>query len=314
MHHFNSLDQVSLQRTWLTIGSFDGVHLGHQEIIQNLVSKAHEVGALAVVLTFHPHPAIVLKKRNDPFYLTTPQEKASLLGDLGVDVVITQPFDPSLASTSAANFMAILKNKLDVEHLLVGRDFALGQDRRGNISRLQQLGQEYGYTIEVFPPVEVEGQVVSSSKIRSALRDGDVLLAARLLGRPYRIIGKVINGDGRGHKIGIPTANLEVWPERAIPKSGVYVCQATFNQQTVGAVTNVGFRPTFENQPLKPTVEAHLLDFDGDLYGEEISLDFLLRLRDEQRFPSVQALVKQIQQDIARSRETLMSCITHDQI
>lgn len=310
MRHFNSLDQVSLQHTWLTIGSFDGVHLGHREIIQNLVSKAHEMGALAVVLTFHPHPAIVLKKRNDPFYLTTPQEKASLLGDLGVDVVITQPFDPSLASTSAANFMAILKNRLDIEHLLVGRDFALGQDRRGNISRLRQLGQEYGYTIEIFPPVEIEGQVVSSSKIRAALRDGDVLLAARFLGRPYRIIGKVINGDGRGRKIGIPTANLEVWPERAIPKSGVYVCQATLNQQPVGAVTNVGFRPTFENQPLKPTVEAHLLDFDGDLYGEEISLDFLLRLRDEQRFPSVQALVKQIQQDIARSRETLMSCIT----
>jgi riboflavin kinase / FMN adenylyltransferase len=314
MRHFNSLDQANLQNTWLTIGSFDGVHLGHQEIIHNLVSEAHAISALAVVLTFHPHPAIVLKKRNDPFYLTTPQEKAYLLGELGVDVVITQPFNQLLASTSAANFMALLKTRLDLEHLLVGRDFALGQDRRGDIPRLSQLGEEYGYTVEVFPPVKVDGQVVSSSKIRSALRDGDVHLATRFLGRPYRINGAVIKGDGRGHGIGIPTANLEVWPERALPKSGVYVCQATLNKRSIGAVTNVGVRPTFDNQPILPTVEAHLLDFDGDIYGEEISLDFLARLRDERRFPSVQALVQQIQQDIARSRKALTSHVTTNRL
>ena len=313
MRHFTSLDQVNLQKTWLTIGSFDGVHLGHQEIIRNLVTRAHAVNANAVVLTFHPHPAIVLKKRDDPFYLTTPQEKAQLLGDLEVDVVITQAFDHELANTTAFDFIAKLKSQLDLEHLLVGPDFALGRDRKGDISRLSELGEEFGFAMDVFQTVKIDDQVVSSSKIRNALKNGDVLLATRLLGRPYRISGTVIRGDGRGKTIGIPTANLEVWSDRVLPKSGVYACQAILRNQLLGAVTNVGFRPTFVNQPSSPTVETHLLDFEGDIYGEKISLDFVFRLRDEVRFPSVQALVQQIQQDITRSREAHASKITNHQ-
>jgi riboflavin kinase / FMN adenylyltransferase len=311
MPHINSLDQVHLKRSWLTIGSFDGVHLGHQKIIHELVTAAHADNAPAVVLTFHPHPAIVLKKRKDPFYLTTPEEKAHLLADLGVDVVVTQPFDLQLASTSAYDFIARLKTHLDLQHLMVGPDFALGRDRRGDEPRLRQLGEEFGYTLTVFSPITLDGQVVSSSKIRSALREGEVQLANHLLGRPYRIDGSVIKGDGRGKTIGIPTANLQVWSQRMLPKSGVYVCQATLEEHSViGAVTNVGFRPTFDNQSLTPTVEAHLLDFNHDIYGKNIYLDFLLRLRDEQRFPSIQSLVEQIQQDIAKSRKALTSIKT----
>jgi riboflavin kinase / FMN adenylyltransferase len=311
MRHINSLDQVHLNRSWLTIGSFDGVHLGHQKIINKLVSSAHTAHAPAVVLTFHPHPAIVLKKRNDPFYLTTPEEKANLLGELGVDVVITQPFDRQLAATSAYDFIAKLKTQLDLEHLMIGPDFALGRDRQGDEPRLRQLGEEFGYTLTVFTTITVDGQVVSSSKIRSALREGEMQLANRLLGRPYRIDGMVVKGDGRGITIGIPTANLQVWSERVLPKPGVYVCQAMLDQHSIiGAVTNVGFRPTFDNQTLTPTVETHLLDFNHDIYGKNISLDFWLRLRDEQRFSSIQSLVAQIQKDIDRSREALASINT----
>ncbi|MFU8772723.1 MAG: bifunctional riboflavin kinase/FAD synthetase [Anaerolineales bacterium] len=311
MRHIISLDQIQLERSYLTIGSFDGVHLGHQKIINELVTSAHSADAPAVVLTFHPHPAIVLKKRNDPFYLTTREEKADLLGDLGVDVVVTQPFDLHLASTSALDFIARLKTQLGLERLLVGPDFALGRDRQGDIPRLRQFGEEFGYTLSVFKPVTLDGFIVSSSKIRSALREGDLRLANRLLGRPYRIDGSVIKGDGRGQTIGIPTANLQIWEERVIPKPGVYVCQARLEQNSeIGAVTNVGIRPTFENQPLTPIVETHLLDFSADIYGKNISLDFLLRLRDEKRFPSIQSLVEQIHHDIDKGRQALATINT----
>lgn len=305
MRHFLSLEGLQLQNTWLTIGTFDGVHRGHQEIARKLAVGAHSVGCQAVVLTFFPHPALVLGKRKDPFYLTTPDERAALLGGLGADIVITFPFNLQTASTSAHDFMALLKKHLDFNHLIVGYDFALGKNRQGDVPTLQKLGEDLGYTVEAMPPVKIEGEAVSSSRIRSALAAGDMQLAARLLGRPFQVSGKVVPGDGRGRRIGIPTANLSLWAERAIPMAGVYVCQAMINNKTWGAVTNVGFRPTFESQPVPPRVETHLLDFDADLYGQEISLQFLERLRDEQRFPSVEALAAQIQRDIIQARQVL---------
>lgn len=305
MQHYWSLEDVQLKNTWLTIGSFDGVHLGHQEIVRRLTTGAQQFGSPAVVLTFFPHPAIVLGKRNDHRYLTTPEERAALLVELGVDVVITHPFDLQLAATSAMAFMEKLVAQLRISHLLVGHDFALGKNREGDVVKLRQLGEQLGYTLDVVPPFKIGEQLVSSSRVRKVLNAGDVTQAAVLLGRPYRVSGEVISGDGRGRSIGIPTANLAVWPERVIPKPGVYVCRSQLDDKTWGAVTNIGVRPTFENQPVLPRVEVHLLDFDADIYGQKIQLDFLSRLRDEQRFPGVQALVEQIRRDIAAARLAL---------
>jgi riboflavin kinase/FMN adenylyltransferase len=306
MRHFWSLEEVQLQNSWLTIGSFDGVHRGHQEIVNRLIAGGHPVGSPAVVLTFFPHPAFVLGKREKPFYLTSPEERAELLGELGADVVITHPFDRQVASTSAYDFMAKLKEHLNLKHLIVGDDFALGRNREGNISALRRLGAEvFGYTLEVMPPVTNTGEKISSSQIRSALADGNVERAAELLGRPYALTGEVVHGDGRGRAIGVPTANLEVWADRCLPKTGIYVCMAHVLGETWGAVTNVGYRPTFEPQPATPIVEAYILDFDRQIYGEKLRLEFLSRLRDELRFSSVDALVEQMREDIRIAREQL---------
>lgn len=305
MRHYLTLEGLSLEDTWLTVGTFDGVHRGHQEIVHQLAAGAHQLGYPAIVLTFYPHPAVVLGKRSDPFYLTTPEERAALLSEFGADIVITLPFDHQLAETSAHDFISRLSRHLGMRYLVIGQNFALGKDREGNAARLGELGIEFGYTLEVFPPIQIAGGIVSSSRIRAALADGDVELATRLLGRPFAVSGQVVSGDGRGSTIGIPTANLELWAERAIPKAGVYVSQATVNGEVRGAVTNVGVRPTFETQPVPPRVETHLLDFKGNLYGEQMHLTFLRRLRDEQRFPDIQALVEQIHSDIHTARQAL---------
>ncbi|HEX9616886.1 MAG TPA: bifunctional riboflavin kinase/FAD synthetase [Anaerolineales bacterium] len=303
MPHYRSLEGIHLNNSWLTIGSFDGVHLGHQAIVKRLAQGAHEAGSQAVVLTFYPHPAVVLGKRKDPFYLTASDERADLLEAYGADVVITNPFDRAVAATSASDFIQKLKANLGLAHLLVGPDFALGRNREGDVPTLRKLGETFGYTLEIMPPVEAGGEVVSSSRIRALLAGGKVGMAARLLGRPYRVGGQVITGDGRGRSIGIPTANLDVWTERALPKAGVYVCRAIIDGKPWRAVTNVGVRPTFESEPVPPRVETHILDFLDPIYGRQIQLDFLARLRDEQRFPSVQALVEQIHRDIRETRE-----------
>ena len=305
MQHIRSLQGVRLQNAWLTIGSFDGVHRGHQEIVQRLTTGAHAVGSPAVVLTFYPHPGFVLGKRKTPYYLTTPEERAMLLEKLGVDVVMTLPFDLPMSATSPHEFLAMLKAHLDISHLLVGQDFALGRNREGTVSVLQQFDAEFGYTLEVIPSLTNGGEAISSTRIRQALAEGDVSLAAALLGRFYNLSGEVIPGDGRGRRIGISTANLDVWAERAIPKVGVYVCRAKVGDTFWGAVTNIGMRPTFETQPGLPRIETHLIDLDENLYGKRLDLEFLAYLRDEQRFSTIQSLVTQIEQDVRQAREIL---------
>lgn len=305
MEHFWLLEAVQLDKSWLTIGTFDGVHLGHQSILKKLMAGARADGVPAVVLTFHPHPAAVLRNRKGPFYLSTPEERADLLAEAGADVVITHPFTPEVATQSAQEFIHRLHLHLKMQHLCVGHDFALGHGREGNLPVLQQLGDVYGYQLDSLPPVELEGKIVSSSLIRNALSTGDLEMVNRLLGRPFQISGTVMHGDGRGRRIGIPTANLHVWEERIIPKSGVYACTARINGRTWKAVTNIGYRPTFESQPETPQVEAHLLDFEEDLYHQRIELAFFHRLRDEQRFSGIEQLVGQIQRDIEHARELL---------
>ena len=306
MQHFSSLEGVHLHESWLTIGSFDGVHLGHQEIIRHLVSEAHSREALAVAMAFFPHPAIVLGKRQNPLYLTTIEERAEIMEEMGVDVVITYPFDLQTANLSAREFIALLHEHIKFEGLCVGHDFALGKNREGNTEKLSLLGQEFGYQIELIAAVKNDDVIVSSSGIRTKILEGEIEQAMRFLGRHYRIKGKVIPGDGRGKTIGIPTANLEIWQEQAIPKTGVYAAWAKIRDRTFEAVVNIGVRPTFEPETSLPRVEAHVLDFHEEIYGEEIILSFVARLRDERRFPNIEALVEQIRYDISRTKQLLL--------
>ena len=305
MYHYWSLDSLNWKNIWLTIGSFDGIHLGHQEIIRQMITEAHAQGNPTAVISFYPHPAKVLGKRHDFKYLSTPEERIAQLRTLDVDLAISHPFNRQVASLSAREFMQHLQQHLGLQELWVGFDFALGRQREGDIQTLKLLGEELGYRLNVIEAVRSHEQPVSSSLIRAALAEGDAQLAGTLLGRPYSLEGLVVPGDGRGRTIGIPTANLDIWHEKIVPKPGVYVCQATFDGQTWGAVTNIGFRPTFENQPVLARVETHLLDYDDDLYGKQVQLRFLDRLRDEQRFPNVDALVHQIHTDIRAARQHL---------
>jgi len=307
MQHYWSLPKLELPGSWLTIGSFDGVHLGHQALLRDLVAGAHAAGLAAAVLTFHPHPAVVLNKRAAFSYLNSPEGKLNLLAGLGVDIVITHPFNRQVAQISAADFIANLVQNLAMRRLTIGHDFALGHARGGDLPALTSLGHDLGFSVDSIEALRLDGQVISSSRIRQALADGEIELANRLLGRPYKLIGEVVHGDSRGRALGFPTANLEVWSERSLPKEGVYACWATVEGVDYPAVTNVGYRPTFSDRPPRPRVEAYLLDFDSDLYRRTMRLAFLHRLRAEMRFHSVQALIEQMQQDVLTGRQFLAS-------
>ncbi len=304
MQHIHSLTDITLPNSWLTIGVYDGVHRGHQEIVHKLTAGAHAIGASAVVLTFSPHPATVLAKR-EVKCLTTPDERADLLSALGVDVIVTHPFDESVAGLSAREFMARLKKNLGISHLLMGYDFALGKGREGNAARLAELGREMNYTVEVVQAVSDESGVISSTEIRKLIGLGDVAEAAGLLGHNYSLHGLVVHGDGRGRKINFPTANIEYADGKLIPSNGIYACWAWVNGVRYASAVNVGVRPTFENEAVRPLVEAFILDFDSDVYEQDIRLEFVARLRDELRFPSVDALVEQMQRDVTWAREIL---------
>jgi len=304
MTHYISLESVSLTGSWLTIGVFDGIHRGHQEIIRQLTAGAHASGAPAVLLTFSPHPAKVLAGREIPC-LTTPEERAEILSHLGVDGVITMQFTRELAERSAEDFMAELKTRLGLRKLLIGYDFALGRGRAGNFQRLSEIGRELDYDVQAIEAVRLSEDVISSTLIRQTIADGAVSLSAAKLGRYYSVQGPVVPGDGRGRTIGIHTANVDTPAGKALPANGVYATWAWVEGQKYPAVTNVGLRPTFTGGEAIPRVEAHLLDYSGDLYGKMLKLEFVERLRGEQKFPSVEALVAQIRSDSEQARGML---------
>jgi riboflavin kinase/FMN adenylyltransferase len=305
MEHLRHIDQLSLDHCSLTIGSFDGVHKGHQAIIHQLVAQARAENTKAVVLTFYPHPSVVLRGRKPAFYINTPEEKALLLSELGVDIVVTQPFDHTFSRITAEEFVERLHAQCGFRDLWVGEDFAFGHNRRGDRFFLAGEGEKRGFKLHTVKPVLVSGEVVSSTRVREALRSGDVARVERYLGRPFEMPGIVIKGAGRGRSLGFPTANLKVWEERAFPRSGVYACLATLEGKRWNAVANIGVRPTFDPDEVVPTVEAHLLGYSGDLYHKEIHLAFIARLRDERRFPNPEALVQRIREDIQRAEEIL---------
>ncbi|MCD4801788.1 MAG: bifunctional riboflavin kinase/FAD synthetase [Anaerolineales bacterium] len=298
MQHFHNVEEIHLEESWLTIGSFDGVHLGHQQIIRDLVKGAHDNGQPAVVVTFHPHPQLIIKKEGRPFYLTLPGKRAQLLGDLGVDIVLTYPFSSETSQMRAKEFIALLHQRLQFSRLWVGYDFALGRNREGDPAYLKNLGQQFGYALKEILPYSIDGELVSSSRIRKSIREGEMREAAALLGRPFEVTGTVVVGENRGKSLGFATSNLDVPQEIVDIKPGVYACLTDVDGQTWKAVTNIGFRPTFGDGILSPRIEAHLLEFSGSLYGEELSLKFVERLRDEMKFDQVSALQAQIKADI----------------
>ncbi|MEX0789052.1 MAG: bifunctional riboflavin kinase/FAD synthetase [Anaerolineales bacterium] len=303
----SELSDLHLEGCALSIGAFDGVHRGHQKLVLAMVDWARAERMPSVVLTFYPHPSVVLRGRDSSHYLTLPEDKAVLLRRLGVDHVVTQRFDLPFSHISADLFLDRVLDAWGVRSFWVGEDFAFGHDRLGTVGFLRGQSSQRGFTVEVVPPLLLDGEVVSSTRVREALRSGDVARAASYLGRRFSLRGLVQRGAGRGRQLGIPTANLEIEAEMVIPGPGVYACMAQTVSARFRAVTNIGTRPTFEETSSRPVVEAHLLGFDSDLYGQGVELEFVGRLRDERKFSGPDALRAQIGRDIQRAEEILTS-------
>jgi len=302
------LAAVALDRdTALTVGVFDGVHRGHRHLLAWLKDRAAARGLVSGVITLHPHPALVLNPRAPVVYLTSLEERVELLRAGGVDFVLPVTFTPEVARLSAREFVGLLIERLRMRFFLVGPDFALGRDRQGSADVLFQLGSEMGFEVESAGPLVEGGRVVSSSAVRDALTAGEVEAVGSLLGRPFSLHGPVVRGVERGKVMGFPTANIAVGPGMALPAFGVYATRAYVDVGGVArkSVTNIGRRPTFDNG--ERTVEVYIMDFDADIYGQELRVDVLKRLRGETRFSDPQELVEQIRRDVAAAREYLES-------
>lgn len=290
--------------SYVAIGTFDGVHLGHQELLRNLVEAAAADGVPAVVVTFDRHPLEVLRPELAPPALTHPAQKQSIFAGFGIDGLCCLPFTPDLARVPAERFVReYLVGGLGLKGVFIGYNFTFGHRGLGTPRLLEEMAGDYGYFVRVLPPFRVAGQVVSSTRIRRLIGEGRVAEAAALLGRPFQVRGRVIRGDGRGHEIGIPTANLNLAPRLALPARGVYAARVRGGDLSSPGVVNVGVRPTFVGEELR--FEVHLLDFAGDLYDRTLEVDLIDRIRDERRFDGVEALTRQIRADISRAREIL---------
>jgi riboflavin kinase / FMN adenylyltransferase len=287
----------------LTIGVFDGVHLGHRHLISRLKESAGRKKLLAGVVTFRDHPEEVLSRGPGLSFLTTLDQRVALLRAEGVDAVVTLSFTPELAGLTARQFISLLMNQMRMRGLVVGPDFALGRDREGDIPTLRRLGQEMGFSIDAVPPLKIGGDVVSSTAIRQALAKGEIERVEKLLGRPLSLRGSVVPGDKRGTGLGFPTANLGIGPEAALPPDGVYVTRADVAGKEYPSVTNIGTRPTFGGKGR--TVEVFIIGYSGELYGREMAVDIIARLRGEQKFSSPEELKQQINRDIEQTKTIL---------
>lgn len=289
----------------VSIGFFDGVHRGHQTIIKRAARQAEQLGIRSVVVTFDRHPMEVVNPGSQPKLLMTLARRAQTLADQGVDLVVVVPFDDDLRHLSPEGFVDhVLVEPLQATRVVVGGNFRFGHRAAGDVSTLNDLGPTRGFTAEAVTLLELDGVVISSTAIRGAIDEGDVEYAARLLGRPPAVDGVVVRGDQRGKGLGYPTANLQIGRRAAVPATGIYAGAFTTTDGTAHlCVTNVGVNPTFGGQELR--VEAHLLQFDGDLYGVEAQVDFRHRLRAEEKFDSVEELVAQIDRDAAEARRLL---------
>lgn len=285
----------------LTIGAYDGVHRGHQAILSGAVRRARRIDGCAIALTFDPHPQRVVSPGDAPSLLQTAQQKSSMLDACGVDYTIVLAFSRELSLLSPSRFISDVLMPRQPEEVHVGWNFRFGHRRSGSLDELRLLGERFGFGVVGVPPVALRGTPISSSRIRRAIAEGRVELAARMLGRPYEIGGVVVRGDRRGGTIGFPTLNLDT-PNDALPTPGVYAGRVTVSSQTLPAAINVGYRPTVEWRRRHPLVEAHILSFQGDLYGRSVALEFCFRLRAERRFSGLDALKDQISKDVERTR------------
>ncbi len=301
------------QPTAVTIGNFDGVHLGHRHLLQHVVEDARAHNRVPTVVTFQPHPRQVLHPGARMVYISSWEERLALLEEVGIDLVAVVRFTQDVARMRAADFVRALVDRLSMRSLWVGPDFALGHRREGDVAFLRQLSQEMGFAFHVVPPFTLDGEEVRSSRIRELVGEhGDVRAAARLLGRYYALSGLVVHGDGRGRHIGIPTANLAIAPNRLIPANGVYATWAWLDGERWPSATNIGVRPTVSGAQPTRTVETHIIGLRRDLYYQYLRLEFVERLRDEQRFESLDALVAQIRQDIRRAAALLAEEASHE--
>ncbi len=308
MEIVKGIDQLthSLQSVVLTIGNFDGVHLGHQTIIREAVAKARACKGTAVAYTFRPHPQVALRPGADVQLLSTYDEKLELLASIGIDVVVEEPFSREFSVVAPEQFYTdTILRRLSARSIVVGYDFAFGKERAGHLEALRDFSGRSGVDLTVVQPQRVGDEVVSSSRIRRHLLAGEVVEANALLGREFCYRGVVIKGEGRGRKIGFPTANLKLENKLRLPY-GVYATRALWNGQILKSVTNVGVRPTFQlDIELPALVETHILDFNADLYGNSLEVRFVRRLRVERKFDGVDALKAQIALDAEQARSVL---------
>jgi riboflavin kinase / FMN adenylyltransferase len=288
--------------TVVTVGTFDGVHLGHWAVLQEIRARAAATGRRSVLVTFDPHPLRVVRPEHAPPLLTTPVEKKEILAESGLDYAVFLSFTETLSRYEPRRFVEeVLVARLGVEELVIGYDHGFGRDREGDPETLEKIGKELGFEVDVVKPVFSGGEAVSSSRIRTQLQRGEIRAAAVGLGRPYSVRGVVVRGEGRGRDIGFPTANLSMSPgDKLMPPEGIYAVRGVLRTGTYLGALHLGPRPTFSGSP--SSVELHLLDFDEDIYGQEVRVDFVEYLRPIEPFDSVSALVAQIQEDVGRVR------------
>lgn len=301
MKIFHGTENANIARpTVLTLGVFDGLHLGHQRIMQTVVERARAVSAVPTAITFDPHPRAVLHPESAPPLLQTLDQRLANFEVLGIEQAIVIPFDREFASLPAEEFLAdIVRDRLHAKEVYLGKGFAFGKGRGGNIELLRKMSAELGFKADEVDEVRLRGHRISSSRIRKLLDEGRVNLARRMLGRPYGVEGVIIRGNRRGHTIGFPTANLKPH-NRVIPRFGVYATATLIDGAWRRSITNIGVRPTFENDA-EPSIESFIFDFDRDLYGDVLRVRFLHRIRDERKFNGIDELKAQIQKDSARA-------------
>ena len=305
MQTFYDLEAVSQlhQELVVTVGVFDGLHVGHQAVIQYVLTQAEELQLPSAVLAFHPSPLAFFAPEKCPPTLTTLDKKIQILQELGIDIAIFARFNAHLAEMSPDDFVQeVLLQKLKAKKVIVGYDWQFGKDRAGNAQVLKSLGKCYQFDVKIVPATQINGLIVHSTPIREAIASGNLELATELLGRRYSIIGKIVKGEGRGRQLGYPTANIGA-VEQMLPPNGVYAIQAKLEGRSLNGVLNMGSRPTFDG--VKFQIEGHLFDFDEMVYDKEIEIFFVKKIRDERAFPNPTALVNQIRQDVATAKGIL---------
>ncbi len=291
--------------TVATVGMFDGVHRGHWSVLKEIGRRAEQSGRRSALVTFHPHPLRIVRPDSAPLLLTTPDEKKEILAESALDYAVFVPFTSALQQYSPRRFVEeILLARLGVQELVIGYDHGFGRGRSGDVATLQEIGAELGFKVDVVPPVDLGSDPISSTRIRRAIEEADMPAARAGLGRPYSLRGLVVRGDGRGRTLGFPTANLQVGDAaKLVPPPGIYAVWGVLRTGPVPGALHIGPRPTFQGS--SPTIELHLMDYEGDLYGERVRVDFVRCLRPVLPFDSVQALVDQMKADVEQARALL---------